>query len=266
MAVTITASLVPSGDPNPVQLLVSGVPAGVPYTVVGTAGGTSWPVPGGKGTSVGDAVLLVDNRSAVNTEVVYSVTADGVTSLAAPVTVAYAGRALLQSLDGQTSAAFVWQSNGLPRQYVTRSHTSDVPGRLRPPGRFTTGGAGGGSLSLRTSRENTAQLESMLMSGRPLVLRTDGAVRDLPPVELLLPLEASTVTWDAVVAPGMLSTDRVWALGYILVDDPEPSRVLAAWTGDDFDAAMATRTGDDFDALFVGSTWLDFDTYPWGQL
>lgn len=265
MAVTLTASLVPVADPRPVQLVLAGVPSGVAFEVFGQALGSSWPVPGGRGVSTGDQVVMVDNRSALNTPVVYSAVVEGVTYSASPVTVAHPGRYVIQSLDGQTVVEFVWQSNGLPREYTLRSHVSDVPGRRRPPVRVAAGGDGGGALAFRTSRTNTARFEALLRAGRPLVVRTDGAVRDLPAVELILPMSARTVTWEAV-GPGGFSTDRVWSVSYLLVDDPEPGAVLAAFDWDAFDTAMAERTWDDFNALFAGSTWDDFDTYDWSQL
>lgn len=241
MPVTLTATLVPSGDPNPVQVVLAGVPSGTAYTVTGTALESSWPVPGGQGVSTGAQVILVDNRSALNAPVTYTATVGGVTYAAAPVTVAFPDRYVLQSLDGQTAAQFVWRANGLPREYEFGSHASAVPGRRRPPVRFAPGGDGGGSLSLRADRANTARLEDLLLSGRPLVLRTDGAIRDLPAVDLILPRSAGTVTWDAVTRDGV-PDGRVWSISYLLVDDPEPSTVLSAWTWDDFDAAMASRT------------------------
>jgi hypothetical protein len=84
-------------------------------------------------------------------------------------------------------------------------------------------------------------------------------------VDLVLPVSGPNSLWPAVTANGP-STDRVWTIRYLLVDDPEPSVALAAFTWDDFDAAMATRTWADFDALFAPLTWDAFDTYDWDQL
>lgn len=270
MAVTIAASLVSADIPQPVQIVVNGVPSGTAYTVVGTTGdGSEWPVPGGVGTSAGGQIVLVDNRSALNTPVSYRVTAGGATYTAAPVTVAFPGEHVLQSLDGQASVAFVWRDNGMPGEPTFASETFDVPGRARPPVRFVPGGDGGGELEIRTNRENTARLTAMLKTGRPLVVRTDGAVRDFPAVELVLPVSAPNTLWPAMTPQGP-STDRVSTIRYLLVDDPEPSVALAAFTWDDFDAAMAGRTwstgASSFDALFAGQTWNGFDTYDWDQL
>ena len=265
MAVTITASLVPAGSPEPVQIVLAGVPAGVGYLVTGTTGaGSSWPVPGGVGLSTGQQVVLVDNRSALNAQVVYQAVVAGVTYVAGPVTVTHPGRYVLQSLDGQTVVDFVWDDNGMPRDLVANTAVFDVPGRARPPVRYAPGGDGGGSLRLRTNRQNTVHMRDLLRAGRPIVVRTDGGIRDLGAVDLVQVVgKPSNVLW---AGDGGLSTQRVWSLEYVLVDDPEPSAVLSAWTWDDFDAAMATRTWDDHDALFASSAWDQWDTYPGGQL
>lgn len=265
MAVTIAASLVPAGSPEPVQIVLTGVPTGTGYTVTGTTGsGSSWPVPGGVGVSSGVQVVLVDNRSALNALVTYQAIVAGVTYVAAPVTVTHTERYVLQSLDGQTAVDFMWDDNGMPRDFVSNTATFDVPGRARPPVRYAPGGDGGGSLRIRTNRQNTEGMKALLRKGRPLVLRTDGAIRDLDAVDLIQVVgKPSNILWGG---DGGLSTQRMWSLEYVLVDDPEPSAALSAWTWDDFDAAMATRTWDDHDALFAASTWDQWDTYPWGQL
>lgn len=268
MAVTIAASLVSADIPRPVQIVVNGVPSGTAYTVVGTTGdGSTWPVPGGSGVSNGGQVVLVDNRSALNTPVTYTVTAGGSTYAAAAVVVAFPGQYVLQSLDGQTSVAFVWQDNALPREPVIASAVFEVPGRDRPPVRFVPGAAGGGRLQIRADREHSSRLLSLVKAGRPLVIRTDGNVRDMPAVDIVLATSAPNELW---AGHGGKSTDRVWDVDYLLVDDPEPSVALAAFTWDDFDAAMAGRTwstgSSSFDALFTGQTWNGFDTYDWDQL
>ena len=266
MAVTIVASLVSAGSPQPVQIVVNGVPAGVAYTVVGSTGdGSTWPVPGGSGVSAGSQVVLVDNRSALSAPVTYVLTAGGVTYTSNVVVVAFPDKYVIQSLDGQTSVRFVLRSNGLPGEPTFASTAFDVPGRDRPPVRFVPGGDGGGELEIRTDRENTVTLRALLKAGRPLVVRTDGNVRDFPAVELILPTGGRNQLWD-VAEPGGMSTDRVWSLPYLLVDDPEPGTALSAFTWDDFDAAWAGKTWADFDAYFAGLTWDAFDTTDWENL
>lgn len=266
--VSISASLVTTaGSPPPVQIVLGDVPSGAEYVVTGnTGGGSSWSVPGGSGVGDGGQIVLVDNRSALNTPVTYSVVVQGVTYSAPAVTVAHDGRAVLQSLDGLTSVDFVWLSNGLPREPQINAATFNVPGRRRPPVRFARGGDGGGDLLIRADRENGAAIGDLLRSGRPVLVRTDGTMRDWPAVELVLLVSAPSRLWEAVEA-GQLSTQRVWSLSFLFVDDPEPSRALSAWTWDDFDEAAdaSFSTWDAFDALFTGATWNDFDTTEWGQ-
>lgn len=264
----ITAELITSaGSPPPVQVVLNGVPSGAEYVVTGSTGaGSSWPVPGGTGVGDGGQIVLVDNRSALNTPVTYSVVVQGATYTADPVTVAHDGLAVLQSLDGGISVDFVWLSNSLPREPQINTVAFNVPGRRRPPMRYAPGGDGGGELLIRADRENNAAISALLQSGRPILVRTDGTMRDWPAVELITLVSAPSRLWEAVES-GQLSTQRVWSLGFLFSDDPEPSRVLSAWTWDDFDEAalVSFPTWDDFDALFAGSTWDDFDTTDWGQ-
>lgn len=266
--IDITAELVTSaGSPAPVRIVVDGVPPGAEYAVMGsTGGGSSWAVPGGAGVGDGGQIVLVDNRAALNTPVTYSVVVGGVTYTADPVTVAHDGRAVLQSLDGLTSVDFVWLSNSLPREPQINTATFNVPGRRRPPVRYAPGGDGGGELLIRADRSNSEAIRELLYSGRPILVRTDGTMRDWPAVELITLVAAPSSLWEAVEA-GQLSTQRVWSLSFLFADDPEPSRVLSAWTWDDFDLAAAASfdTWDEFDALFAGQTWDDFDTTDWGQ-
>jgi hypothetical protein len=264
MAVTLTAVLVSAGTPQPVQIVLAGVPAGVRFVIEGTsdAGMSAWPVPGGVGTSDGGQVVRVDNRSTLNRQVVYRATVGGVTYTAAPVTVAHPGRVVLQSLDGQIVAPVRLHDNGDPRELDLRSHATAVPGRPRPPVRIAPAGYGSGVLDVTTTGAATAALRDLLMSGLPLVVRTDGTAPLERAVDLVLPQRASY----SLATVREYGDSRRWILPFLFVDDPEPTAALAAWTWDDFDAAMAGRTWADHDALFATSTWDQWDTYDWGQL
>lgn len=264
MTVTIATSIIPAGSPEPVQLVIDGIPAGAEFSVVGSlVGGDTWAVPGGMGVGSGSQVALVDNRAALNVPVVYRVLTAGEVYESAPVTVAHDGRHVLQSLDGGTRVDFVWHANGLPREVTMRSVAFDVPGRARPPLRVVRGGDGGGEVVVRTSEAGTAALRAMLRAGSPVVLRTDGSVRDWPAVEILHLMGASSQMWDAIdPVTREMSTDRVWSLSYLLVDDPQPSQAVSAFDWDDFDAAGLTW--DELEAMSL--TWDEFDTYPWTQL
>lgn len=267
-APSVEATLVASGDPRPVQIVVNGVSTGQSVTVVAVAGGAESSVPGGVIVSApGGQIVLVDNRAPLNTPVYYSVLIDGQTYVSNEVTISYPGQQVMQSLDGRTVVDFVWMENGLPQEPLVRAAAFNVPGRRRPPVRFAAGGAGGGSVVIRTTREHSNGVRALLESGRPVVVRTDGRVRDFPAAELVLPTGGSSVLWDALAPSGdEMSSDRVWSIPYLLVDDPEPGVALSAFTWDDFDLAMTGRTWDDFDGIFAASTWDEFDTYDWSQL
>lgn len=255
----LRAVLVAAGDPAPVQIAFR-PQAGEDYTVFGSALGSTWPVPGGVGVGTGDQVVLVDNRGALNVPIVYRVVIAGVPYEAASVTVLLPGvRGVLQSLDGRVSVRFKWIPNGLPLEPEVNAHVSNVPGRPRPPVRYATGGDGGGALVIRTNRDGTAALRQILRAGAPVLLRTDGAMLDLPAVEIIHIRSApSLASWDVLGMPA----DRTHSLTYLLVDDPEPSARLAAYVWDDIDALAITW--DQTDALAL--TWDQAETYDWGQL
>lgn len=260
--VTVQVDLVGSSEPRPVQVVLDGLSAGQSVIVTGTAGGHTWSVPGGAFTATGEQVVLVDNRSPVNTPVVYAVVVDGQAINSPPITVPYHANHLIQSLDGRTIVDFVWMRIDLPQEPTIRSVAFDVPGRARPPVRFTPGGDGGGSLRIRTSRAGTDALRSLLRAGRPVVVRTDGQMRDWPGTELVLLTSAPSVLWGAIDEPD----HRVWDMAFLFVDDPEPGTPVSAFTWSDFDAAWDGQTWDDFDAFFDGLTWDAFDRMDWTEL
>lgn len=264
MAVMLTAALVSAGTPQPVQIVLSGVPAGVAFSIEGTsdAGASTWPIPGGTGISDGSQVVRVDNRSALNRQVIYRATVGGVTYTAAPVTISHAGRVVLQSLDGQIVAPVRLHDNADPRELELHSHATQVPGRSRPPVRIAPGGYGSGVLEVTTTGGATEALRDLLLSGRPIVVRTDGTTPLERAVDLVLPQRAPY----SLATVRAFGDSRRWTISFLFVDDPEPSAALSAWTWDDFDAAMAARTWDQHDALFAMSTWDQWDTYDWGQL
>ncbi|OCI31044.1 hypothetical protein OERS_22540 [Oerskovia enterophila] len=264
MAVTLTATLVSAGTPQPVQLVLTGIPAGTRFVIEGTAdaGASVWPVPGGIGVADSGQTVRVDNRSALNRSVTYRATVAGVTHTAAPVTIAHPGRVVLQSLDGQIVAPVRLHDNDDPRELDLRSHATTVPGRSRPPARVAPAGYGSGALEVTTTGAATAALRDLLLSGLPIVVRTDGTAPLERAVDLALPQRAPY----SLATVREYGDSRRWVISFLFVDDPEPSAVLAAWTNADFNAAMAARTNAGFNALFAGSTNLQFNTYDWGQL
>lgn len=263
-APSISVALVGAGSPQSVQIVIGGLTPGQSIEVIGTAAGASWPVRGGTGSVSSETTILTDATGALNVPIVYTVTLDGVPFNSAPITVPFAGRYVLQSLDGRTTIPFTWRANGDPRDMRLRSQTFEVPGRTNPVVRWDVAAGEDGRLEIRTSRSGTEALRHHLRTVGPVMLvRTDGQIRDLEPSQYILIESARRVLWDAVDAGGAKSTDRVWSLGFTVLDDPEPGTILPSSTWDDFDAAYAGLTWDDFDAEWAGLTWDDFDRTDW---
>lgn len=258
---SVQVALVGAAVPKLVQITATAVPAGVPYTVEGFVGDHTWPVRGGSGVGEGTNVILADNRTPINTPLQYRVNlGDDVTWESAPITVPYAGKYVLQSLDGRSAVEVRWMDNGLPWDAEVRSAAFAVAGRPRPVLRLEASGAGGGELEVKTSGMQTRALVDLLSTGQPIVVRTDGDVRDFPPVEVVLPTRVSSTLTGERIQEGDV---RLWALPYLLVDDPEPNTRIATSTWNDFDTVYAGLTWDDFDAQWSGATWDDFDRFDW---
>lgn len=260
MAVTLTATLLAAADPRPVQVALSGTTAGQAYQVSGTtADGSRWQVPGGAGVSEGSQILLVDNRAALNTEVVYSAVVDGVTVVAAAVTVEHDGVAVLQTIDGLTVVSIEIASVTEPRSSSPRSALFEIAGRTDPAARLDVPGSYVYGWALETAGIDSVVMEAILRAGLPVVRRTVPGLRDLASVVL------GVVTgWkDELITEGG-DTWRRWSLTVREISDPQPSTPLIAFTWDDFDAAMTGRTWTDFDAIFA--TWDEFDAADWSMI
>lgn len=264
-APSIDVTLVGASTPQSVQIVLGGLTPGQVLEVTGTAVGASWPVRGGSNTIPAETMILTDATAPLNVPIVYAVRIDGQAFTSSAITVPFAdGRYVLQSLDGRTTIPFTWRANGDPRELQMRSAAFEVPGRPTPVARWDVAAGEEGALRIRTSRANTEALRQHLRTVGPvMLLRTDGQLRDLEPSQYLLIRSANRVLWDAVVAGGGLSTDRVWSLAFTVLDDPEPGVILPSATWDDFDAAYAGLTWDDFDAEWSGLTWDDFDRTDW---
>ncbi|MBW9094645.1 hypothetical protein JNB62_13190 [Microbacterium jejuense] len=237
MPVTLTAVLLSAADPQPVQIALNGAPAGAAFTVVGTApDGSRWPVPGGEGVSGGSQILLVDNRSALNTPITYSALVAGVTYTAAPVTVTSTDVAVIQTVDGLTVVGVEVASVTEPRKRTIRSSTFEIAGRTDPAARLDVPGSAEYSWVLETQGADSAVLEEILDSGRPIVRRLSPGMRDLKSVVLGVVLDWS----DELLTTGG-DTWRRWNLTVREISDPQPSTPLAAFTWEDFDVAVADR-------------------------
>ncbi|MGW8565650.1 hypothetical protein [Isoptericola sp. NPDC055881] len=269
---TITAALLTSADPRPVQILVSDLEAGIEYEVHRVGAGEEVLVQGGAAISDGAQIRLIDTRTPVNVGVQYRITlstGEDFTSSLVTVPWAPAGaedRYLLQSMDSSIVVPIeAWVDNGLPSSPSLHSSTFEIHGRSRPVMVLAAGGVGTMQASLRLSREASAALREVLALGGAVVLRTNGDARDLPASDLAVITAASSVLWGG---DSGVSTSRVWDLTLTWVDDPEPSVVPTIYSWDDLDALMTTLgyTFDDFDAQIDGLTWDGVDAFDWGGL
>lgn len=260
----ITVTLVGSLAPQVAQIAVTGLTVGQSLSVTGNAGGVTWTVRGGDLIATGTQVVLRDVLAPLNAPVTYTVVADGTISVtSAPITVPYDGRYVMQSLDGRMVVPFVWQDNGVPRDHRLRSEAFDIPGRASPVVRYDVAAGEQGAVRLRLSRAASDTLRRHLREGGPIVVvRTDAAVRDIAPAEFWLLVSASSVLWGALTPTGP-GSDRVWELRYDVIDDPEPSVVVAVSTVTDFNAVYAALTVADFNAEWSGGTVAEFNLVDW---
>jgi hypothetical protein len=259
----VTATLLAGGPPQAVQVVLTGLDPGTGYTVVGsTPDGRTWEIPGGVGVTTSTQAVLIDPLAPINTPVHYVLTVAGQTYTSNEVTVLFDGCCVLTSLDGAVVVPVRWIDNRLPEEPDVHTVTYPVPGRLRPPGRYTTTGDGGGVLEFLVLSAYRDEWRALLRPGAVVVVRTDGTVADWPGTELLAVTAVSTE-----LAPTVL--DR-WArkaeVEYTLVDLPDPETVIAIYDWNDFDTIYADATWDDFDAEWAAATWDDFDRQDWGQL
>jgi hypothetical protein len=262
MPVTIAATLATLDPPTDVQVVVNGMTNGLTFQVTGAAGGSTWTVPGGIGVSDGTQLVLYDNRSAINVAITYSVLTGGATYSATPVTVPYSRNYILQGIDGLIQVPFTWQRNGLPRRTVPNVVAYNVAGRSRPPTRFAPGGDGGSTLSVRVSELLEPALEELVKAGAPVVLRSNGSIRDWPAVELFTITDAPSGLW---IDNPSVSPERVYDLQVVFSDDPEPAVAATAFTWLDFDTVYSSFTWSTWDTEWSPSTWNSFDSYDWGQ-
>lgn len=264
MTISITATLLVASDPQPVQVVLAGVPSGTAYAVTGQdTFGNVWGIPGGSGTSTGASVDLIDSRAPLNSIVTYTAVVGGVSYASNAVQVTHAFNCVIQSLDGQTIANVKVASLTEKRTGGIRSATFPVAGRKYPAVRTDVSVAYQYEWQLDTTGTDTATMQALLESGRPLVRRLQVGIRDFDPVII-----AVATQWvDELVTNG-IDVLRRWSLTMQAVDDPEPSQVQNVYTWADFDAASANQgwTWADFDAFWAADTWADFDTFDWGTL
>lgn len=258
MAVAITASLAGATDPQSVQLAVTGLTVGVPFTVTGATGdGWTWTVPGGNGQSAsGTSVVLADPLTPLNLALTYTVEQGGDTATSTPVTVGFDGRYAMVSADGQTVVRFAWHDTRDEREELVRVAEYDVPGRTSALTVWDVSAGDVGEMLIRTAPADATALRDALRRKAPIfVVRTDGAVADFDPVQVIALRSVTNQLWA--------TNSRLWRLTFRTITNPEPSLVLAASTWADFDAVYAALTGADFDAEWATLTGDDFDVTDW---
>lgn len=252
MPITLTATLLSSADPRPVRIALAGTAAGQSYVVrATTADGSSWSVPGGVGVSVGEQVLLTDNRTALNSVITYQAVVDGSTFTAAPITVDSDAVAVVQTIDGLSVVPVDIASVTEPRSAGVRASVFEIAGRRDPAARLDVPGSYEYRWMLETEVAESAQLRRILESGRPIVRRMAAGVRDFDPVVMGLVLDWS----DELLTDG-LDTWRRWTLTVREISDPQPSTPLTAYTWlDGFDAAMADRVWSYHSPMSSATGW-----------
>lgn len=260
--VAVAASPVGATSPQIMQVVASGLTIGVPFRVVGSLpSGFSWTVPGGNDqVAAATTVYLGDTAAPLEQTVTYTVTQAGVSaSILAPVLPMPADwDVLLTSLSGDAAAGGFHDDNADPRDIGIRQAVFEVAGRSDPVIRWDTSTSETGELVIETTQVQTAALLALLRVGAPIIVRTDGQVRDLDPVQIVTIVKAPRT----LVAT---STSRRWVLAFRRCGYPEPSTAIAPSTWDDFDAAYTLLTWDQFDAEWASLAWDDFDAADWAN-
>jgi len=196
----------------------------------------------------------------LNVPVTYRVTVGDEVYVAPPVTVTYTSDFVVQDLRGNVVIPFEWVDNGDPREPEAAIQLTKIPGRRKKVGRTDIGSDGGGSWQILTTAENTKKLHELVVASAPVVMRSNGQIRDIAAVELVLILRAPNLLF---AGDGGVSTRRVWSLSYELQDDPEPYTALIVITVDDLVAFYDTVTVDDVVSDFAGLTVDDFAAFDW---
>jgi hypothetical protein len=286
---TVTASLVPGGIPQLVQIVVDEIPDGAPWEIFGvigeytpglapgldvlpgegtvpsdsvfTDGSYTWRVPGGFGVGDGGQVVLVDNRAPGNVPVIYRVVVGSAVEASEPVLVVFEKDLVLQTLDGQQSIQADLLDGSLSIDLATSVAKFRVPGRARPVTRYDVIGDVAGSFEVLLPISETTPFRSLLADGAPVVCRFGTEVADLERVSVVQLLRIQSP--DAYPVQGV----RLWSLQYEIVDDPFADVRLGAFTWvDGFDAAFEGRPWSDLDEAFTGLEWDAFDTADWGSV
>ena len=252
----ITVGLVGGGDPPDVQIVIDTVAAGAPWRVTGTTGSWTWTVPGGEGVGSGGQLVLLDNRAPGNTLVTYSIDIDGTAQSAAAIRIPFSGEMVLQSLDGSLTVPVEMLKGSADTTRAAQQAQHRVKGRRRPVIRYDVTGDLEGTLRLLVRGDRSADFDSMIRSGQPLVWRLGRKAMDLPPVAVFAYADLKS---EAYRQPNV----RVWEIPYALVDDPILDLVFGSPAWDDVEAILSGLTWDEFDARFSGGDWDELDRLDW---
>lgn len=262
MTLAVAATLVGTIEPSLVQVAVSGLTVGVTFTVTGeTVDGWTWTVQGGNGqTASATTAVLGDIAAPAGLALTYTVAQGGSTATSGTVTVTMSGDfdVALVTLDGSAAAIAYYDDNADPRSRPRRQASFQVAGRRDEVVRWDVSSRRTGELALETAGAQTVALEDMLASGAPLVVKTNGRVRDVDPVRFVQVISDA----DRLIGVGDL---RAWSLAVREIGNPTPSSPLPSSTWDDFDDAYAALTWSDFDSEFASLTWDDFDVTDWAN-
>lgn len=260
MALGVSVALIGDEDPQAVQVLVTGTTLGDTYTVTGSSGTLVWPVRGGTGVAAGGTqIVLVDVASPINVAVTYQAVhdSDAVTATSSPITVPFAARQLLATVDGAVNVTFTTlRDNGAPRDVSMRSATFQIPGRLLPVVRYDVPGGESGEYVVDTVGSQTDDMFALVRAGGLAIFRTDGSLRDLPAVQFILISSCPSVLTG-------VDSRRTWTVGFQVVADPQPDAVAIVETWDDFDSVYAASTWTAFNTEWTGQTWNLFDIEDW---
>lgn len=234
--------------------------AGAAYRVFGsTSEGDTWDVRGGRGVITGDQIVLTDVLVPLNVPVVYRVDAGDASHTTPAITLSLATGNLLTSLDGIISCRFGWRVDGAQREQGPRYASFPIPGSGFPVVRYDRALVGAGSLGARTQGVDTAALDSIVTSGRPVALRTGILIPGIPRAGHILITRAPNTLRSAG------QDTRLWDLSYLLVADPEPNTPVPTTTWTEFDEAHALTTWGAFDTTWAGRSWDELDRTVWGQ-
>lgn len=258
MALAVAAALVGSGLPLPVQVDVTGLTVGAAFTVTASSGSWSRLVQGGAGGAASSTqALLTDIATPLNAPVTYTVRQGAASATSSPVTVAFPGDSLLQSMDGRIVVPFDWQDNGDPRSMPPNGASFRPHGSTRALHHWDVGSDDVGTIVAETDSAGTQAMRELLLAGGDVLYRTAPGMRDLEPVDVVAITSASRVLVGAV---GGL---RTWQLGFELSAFSDDDTPLVMVTFDHVNTVLAGMTLAQVNTMMAAWTFADVNAYDW---